>query len=97
MLIASLLLSVIQLSHFSYFHSIFAFYNQSSKSKYVVSQIEAENHCTSQIRSLIDQISLQQGRILDLQQEKNRLEQECNQIKSLVQDLESMLSSLHSV
>jgi len=94
MLIASLLLSVIQLSIFS-FHICFALHNQSSKP--LVSQIEAENHCTTQIRSLIDQISLQQGRILDLQQERNRLEQECSQIKSLVQDLESMLSSLHCV
>jgi hypothetical protein len=32
-----------------------------------VLQIEAENHCTSQMRSLIDQISLQQGRIVALE------------------------------
>lgn len=34
-----------------------------------VLQIEAENHCTSQMRSLIDQISLQQGRIVALEGE----------------------------
>jgi hypothetical protein len=30
-------------------------------------QVEAEGHCTSQMRLLIDQISMQQGRIVDLQ------------------------------
>ncbi|CAJ1972935.1 unnamed protein product [Sphenostylis stenocarpa] len=33
--------------------------------------IEAENHCTSQMRSLIDQISLQQGRIVALEGFRN--------------------------
>lgn len=30
-------------------------------------QVEAENHCTSQMRLLIDQISVQQGQIVTLQ------------------------------
>lgn len=64
------------------------FASQSQYADRLAVAIEAENHCTTQIRSLIDQISLQQGRILDLQQERNRREQECSQIKSLVQDLE---------
>lgn len=64
------------------------FASQSQYADRLAAAIEAENHCTAQIRSLIDQISLQQGRILDLQQERNRREQECSQIKSLVQDLE---------
>lgn len=64
------------------------FATQSQYADRLAVAIEAENHCTTQIRSLIDQISLQQGRILDLQQERNRREQECSQIKSLVQDLE---------
>lgn len=64
------------------------FASQSQYADRLAAAIEAENHCTTQIRSLIDQISLQQGRILDLQQERNRREQECSQIKSLVQDLE---------
>ncbi|XP_050880863.1 alpha-1,3-mannosyl-glycoprotein 2-beta-N-acetylglucosaminyltransferase isoform X5 [Lathyrus oleraceus] len=34
---------------------------------FIYIQIQAENHCTSQMQSLIDQISLQQGRIVSLQ------------------------------
>lgn len=32
-----------------------------------IEQVEAENHCTSQMRLLIDQISVQQGEIVALQ------------------------------
>ncbi|XP_027185105.1 alpha-1,3-mannosyl-glycoprotein 2-beta-N-acetylglucosaminyltransferase isoform X1 [Coffea eugenioides] len=50
--------------------------------------VEAENHCTSQTRLLIDQISMQQGRIVALEEEKMRQDQECRQLRALVQDLE---------
>ncbi|RDX61027.1 Alpha-1,3-mannosyl-glycoprotein 2-beta-N-acetylglucosaminyltransferase, partial [Mucuna pruriens] len=61
---------------------------QSEYADRLAAAIEAENHCTSQSRSLIDQISLQQGRIVVLEEERKRRDQECGQMKSLVQDLE---------
>ncbi|KAL9313511.1 hypothetical protein ACSQ67_018963 [Phaseolus vulgaris] len=64
------------------------FATQSGYADRLAAAIEAENHCTSQMRSLIDQISLQQGRIVAFEEERKRLEQECGQMKSLVQDLE---------
>ncbi|KAL4343325.1 hypothetical protein HN51_061626 [Arachis hypogaea] len=64
------------------------FATQSEYADRLAAAIEAENTCTSQMRSLIDQISLQQGRIVALEEERNRRDQECGQMKSLVQDLE---------
>ncbi|RZC05048.1 Alpha-1,3-mannosyl-glycoprotein 2-beta-N-acetylglucosaminyltransferase isoform B [Glycine soja] len=64
------------------------FATQSEYADRLAAAIEAENHCTSQTRSLIDQISLQQGRIVALEEEQKRRDQECGQTKSLVQDLE---------
>ncbi|KAJ1379375.1 Nucleotide-diphospho-sugar transferase [Sesbania bispinosa] len=64
------------------------FATQSEYADRLAAAIEAENHCTSQMRSLIDQISLQQGRIVALEEERKRRDQECGQMKSLVQDLE---------
>ncbi|KAJ8572104.1 hypothetical protein K7X08_008615 [Anisodus acutangulus] len=52
-------------------------------------KIEAENHCTSQTRLLIDQISQQQGRVVALEEQMKRQDQECRQLRALVQDLES--------
>ncbi|MCH84019.1 alpha-13-mannosyl-glycoprotein 2-beta-N-acetylglucosaminyltransferase, partial [Trifolium medium] len=43
------------------------FATQSQYADRLAIAIEAENHCTSQMRSLIDQISLQQGRIVALE------------------------------
>ncbi|KAH1123478.1 hypothetical protein AAZX31_06G000300 [Glycine max] len=43
------------------------FATQSEYADRLAAAIEAENHCTSQTRSLIDQISLQQGRIVALE------------------------------
>ncbi|XP_031128060.1 alpha-1,3-mannosyl-glycoprotein 2-beta-N-acetylglucosaminyltransferase isoform X2 [Ipomoea triloba] len=56
---------------------------------FIYIQIEAENHCTSQTRSFIDQISLQQGRITALEEEMKRQGHECQHLRALVQDLES--------
>ncbi|KAE9609508.1 hypothetical protein Lal_00020419 [Lupinus albus] len=61
------------------------FATQSQYADRLAAAIEAENHCTSQMRSLIDQISLQQGRIVSLEEETTRRDQEFRQIKSLLQ------------
>lgn len=64
------------------------FATQSEYSERLAAAVASENHCTSQLRSLIDQISMQQERIVALEDERNRRELECAQLKSLVQDLE---------
>ncbi|PON75240.1 Glycosyl transferase [Parasponia andersonii] len=64
------------------------FATQSEYSDRLAAAVESENHCTNQLRLLIDQISMQQERIVALEDEKNRREQECTQLKALVQDLE---------
>ncbi|PQQ18338.1 hypothetical protein Pyn_08590 [Prunus yedoensis var. nudiflora] len=64
------------------------FATQSQYADRLADAIESENQCTSQLRTLIDQISLQQGQIVSLEEEKQRLEQECGQLKVLVQELE---------
>ncbi|XP_070662164.1 alpha-1,3-mannosyl-glycoprotein 2-beta-N-acetylglucosaminyltransferase-like [Malus domestica] len=64
------------------------FATQSQYADRLADAIESENHCTSQLRTFIDRISLQQGQIVSLDEEKQRLEQECGQLKVLVQELE---------
>ncbi|KAI5315260.1 hypothetical protein L3X38_044436 [Prunus dulcis] len=64
------------------------FATQSQYADRLADAIESEDQCTSQLRTLIDQISLQQGQIVSLEEEKQRLEQECGQLKVLVQELE---------
>ncbi|BFG42480.1 hypothetical protein CerSpe_287540 [Prunus speciosa] len=64
------------------------FATQSQYADRLADAIESENQCTSQLRTLIDQISSQQGQIVSLEEEKQRLEQECGQLKVLVQELE---------
>ncbi|XP_068320324.1 alpha-1,3-mannosyl-glycoprotein 2-beta-N-acetylglucosaminyltransferase-like [Pyrus communis] len=64
------------------------FATQSKYADRLADAIESENQCTSQLRTLIDQISLQQGQIVSFGEEKQRLEQECEQLKVLVQELE---------
>jgi alpha-1,3-mannosyl-glycoprotein beta-1,2-N-acetylglucosaminyltransferase len=64
------------------------FATQSQYADRLASAVEAESHCTSQMRLLIDQISTQQGRIVAMEEEKNRRDQECRQLRALVQDLE---------
>lgn len=64
------------------------FATQSEYADRIAAAVEGENHCTSQMRLLIDQISTQQGNILSLEEEKKRLEQECAELKSHVQGLE---------
>ncbi|KDP36676.1 hypothetical protein JCGZ_07894 [Jatropha curcas] len=62
---------------------------QSEYADRLAAAVESENHCTSQMRLLIDQISMQQGRIVALEEEKKRQDEECRQLKALVEDLES--------
>ncbi|KAK9287578.1 hypothetical protein L1049_015999 [Liquidambar formosana] len=64
------------------------FATQSEYADRLAAAVESENHCTSQMRLLIDQISMQQGRIVALEEEKNRQDEVCGQLKALVQDLE---------
>ncbi|KAM7479514.1 hypothetical protein LguiA_027727 [Lonicera macranthoides] len=79
------------------------FTTQSQYADRLAAAVEAENHCTSQMRLLIDQISTQQGRIVAIEEllkkmnvilnpaiseERNRRDQECRQLRALVQDLE---------
>lgn len=64
------------------------FSTQSEYADRLSDAIEAENQCTRQTRLLIDQISTQQGHIISLEEEKKRRDQECSQLKALVQDLQ---------
>ncbi|XP_010270494.1 PREDICTED: alpha-1,3-mannosyl-glycoprotein 2-beta-N-acetylglucosaminyltransferase isoform X2 [Nelumbo nucifera] len=55
---------------------------------FIYIQVESENRCTSEMRLLIDQISMQQGKIVALEDERKRQDEECRQLRALVQDLE---------
>ncbi|CAN1805205.1 Alpha-1,3-mannosyl-glycoprotein 2-beta-N-acetylglucosaminyltransferase [Linum perenne] len=66
------------------------FTTQSEYADRLASAIESESHCTSQMKLLIDQISSQQGRIVALEEEKKRRQDECKQLKFLVEDFQSM-------
>lgn len=65
------------------------FTTQSEYADRLTDAIEAETQCTRQTRLLIDQISSQQGRIVSLEEEKKRQDEECRQLRELVQDLQS--------
>lgn len=79
LLIAAVLFITIQMRLFA---------TQSEYADRLAAAVEAENHCTSQMRLLIDQISIQQGKIVAIEEAKQRLEAECTQLRSLVKDLE---------
>ncbi|WJZ91463.1 hypothetical protein VitviT2T_010530 [Vitis vinifera] len=64
------------------------FATQSEYAERIAAAVEAENLCTSQMRSLIDQISMQQGRIVALEEQKKLQDLECGQLRTLVQELE---------
>ncbi|KAL0764034.1 hypothetical protein Bca101_080185 [Brassica carinata] len=65
------------------------FQTQSQYADRLSSALESENHCTSQLRSLIDQVSTKQSRILALEDLKNRQDQQLVQLKDLVHTFES--------
>ncbi|KAK7851316.1 Alpha-1,3-mannosyl-glycoprotein 2-beta-N-acetylglucosaminyltransferase [Quercus suber] len=80
------------------------FATQTEYADRLAAAVEEENHCTTQMRLLIDQISMQQGRIVALEggefigtysfktasisEERKRREQDCAQLKALVEELE---------
>ncbi|CAK9177925.1 unnamed protein product [Ilex paraguariensis] len=64
------------------------FATQSEYADHVAAAVKSENHCTSQMRLLIDQISMQQGQIVGLEEERKRKDEECRQLRALIQDLE---------
>ncbi|TYK23280.1 alpha-1,3-mannosyl-glycoprotein 2-beta-N-acetylglucosaminyltransferase isoform X1 [Cucumis melo var. makuwa] len=64
------------------------FATQSQYADRLAEAVESENHCTSQMRLLIDQISMQQGQIVTLEDERKRNFEERLQLKALIQDLE---------
>lgn len=64
------------------------FATQSKYADRLAAAVEAENHCTSQTRLFIDQISMQQGRIVELEEEKRHRDEETAQLRALVQALE---------
>ncbi|XP_010270493.1 PREDICTED: alpha-1,3-mannosyl-glycoprotein 2-beta-N-acetylglucosaminyltransferase isoform X1 [Nelumbo nucifera] len=64
------------------------FATQSEYAERLAAAVESENRCTSEMRLLIDQISMQQGKIVALEDERKRQDEECRQLRALVQDLE---------
>ncbi|KAL5713773.1 alpha-1,3-mannosyl-glycoprotein 2-beta-N-acetylglucosaminyltransferase [Ranunculus cassubicifolius] len=64
------------------------FATQSGYADRLAAAVESESHCTSQMRLLIDQISTQQGRIVSLEEEKKRREEECRHLRALIQGME---------
>ncbi|KAH7518248.1 hypothetical protein FEM48_Zijuj09G0151200 [Ziziphus jujuba var. spinosa] len=64
------------------------FATQSRYADRLAAAVESENSCTNQFRLLIDQISMQQGQIVALEEERNRLKEESGELKALVQDFE---------
>ncbi|KMT01561.1 hypothetical protein BVRB_9g215610 [Beta vulgaris subsp. vulgaris] len=64
------------------------FATQSKYADRLATAVEAENYCTRQTRLYIDQISMQQGQIVALEEEKKRRDEETAQLKALLQDLE---------
>ncbi|KAL9820278.1 putative alpha-1,3-mannosyl-glycoprotein 2-beta-N-acetylglucosaminyltransferase [Arabidopsis thaliana] len=69
------------------------FQTQSQYADRLSSAIESENHCTSQMRGLIDEVSIKQSRIVALEDMKNRQDEELVQLKDLIQTFESALLS----
>ncbi|ESQ53067.1 hypothetical protein EUTSA_v10025208mg [Eutrema salsugineum] len=61
------------------------FQTQSHYADRLGSAIESENHCTSQMRALIDEVSIKQSRIVALEDMRNRQDQELVQLKDLIQ------------
>ncbi|KAL1810270.1 alpha-1,3-mannosyl-glycoprotein 2-beta-N-acetylglucosaminyltransferase isoform X2 [Daucus carota subsp. sativus] len=65
------------------------FATQSHYAEQIAAAVEAESHCASQTRLLIDQISAQKGEIVFLQEQKKHQDEKCRQLSALVQHLES--------
>lgn len=61
---------------------------QSEYADRIAVAVEGENHCTGQMRLLIDQISMQKEKVVVLEEKLSRQEEECEQLRTLVQSLE---------
>lgn len=61
---------------------------QSEYADRIAVAVEGENHCTGQMRLLIDQISMQKEKVVVLEEKLSRQEEECEQLRTLVQNLE---------
>ncbi|KAJ0966764.1 hypothetical protein J5N97_023681 [Dioscorea zingiberensis] len=70
------------------FIQVWLFATQSEYADRLAAAVESENQCTSQMRLLIDQISIQQGKLVSLEEEKRRKDEECAQLKAIVRELE---------
>ncbi|KAK9666930.1 hypothetical protein RND81_14G221600 [Saponaria officinalis] len=64
------------------------FASQSNYADRLAAAVEAEIQCTKQTRLFMDQMSMQQGRIVALEDEKKQREQEIVQLRARVDDLE---------
>ncbi|KAL4557135.1 hypothetical protein LXL04_035306 [Taraxacum kok-saghyz] len=82
-----LLLNPRNLPAFSQF-SVRLFKAQSEYADRVAVAVEGENHCTGQMRLLIDEISMQRERVVVLEEKLRRQEEECEQLRTHVQNLE---------
>ncbi|KAL8234357.1 hypothetical protein R6Q59_020457 [Mikania micrantha] len=61
---------------------------QSEYAEKISAAVEGENHCTSQMQLLIHQISMQKEKIMALEVKAKQQEEEREQLRSLVQNLE---------
>ncbi|CAM0910991.1 unnamed protein product [Alopecurus aequalis] len=64
------------------------FATQSHHAERLAEAEKSESRCTSQLRSMIDQVSMQQEKIVALEEMKVRQDEERVQLKILIQDLE---------
>ncbi|KAD7478892.1 hypothetical protein E3N88_02028 [Mikania micrantha] len=64
------------------------FVTQSEYADKVADAVEAENLCRNQVRLMIDQIGMHQENTVVLEEKVKRQEQECEQLRAVVQDLE---------
>lgn len=70
------------------FIQIRLFSSQSEYADRMAAAVESESRCTSQMRLLIDQISMQQEKIVSLEEAKKLQEEERAQLKGLLRDLD---------
>lgn len=61
---------------------------QSEYANRMAAAVEGENHCTSQMQLLINQISMQKEKVVVLEEKVKRQEEECEQLRTLVQNFE---------
>ncbi|PWA49345.1 alpha-1,3-mannosyl-glycoprotein 2-beta-N-acetylglucosaminyltransferase [Artemisia annua] len=61
---------------------------QSQYADKIAAAVEGENYCTSQMRLLIDQVSMQKETVVGLEEKVKRQAEECEQLRTLVQNLQ---------